>query len=140
MRKATQSQQQNAARIGRSSEHLVIAWLLRNTDTWVTQMPDSSGIDLLVQRTVNTARTYRLQVKTVFFAGGYRAVNLCRTDGSKYTERELDWIVAVDLDSQTFWMLPTHLTQKFGRLRLTAKYSGYAHRWDDAPGIFAWGE
>ncbi len=126
------TQQQIAPRLGRAAEHLALAWILRNHDVWATQMADASGIDLLVQRTVDTSRTLRIQVKAVFKIAGRRVVNLKKTNGSRYTPKDVDWVLAVDLESRTFWLLPTHLTSDLGRLSLGRKYSGYAHGWDDA--------
>ena len=126
------TQQQSAPRIGRAAEFAVMAWLLRNHDVWATQMADASGVDLLVQLTVDTSRTIRVQVKTVFQIEGKRVVNLKKTNGSRYQAKDVDYVVAVDLAALVFWVLPTRLTQGVGRLRLGAKYIGYAHEWESA--------
>jgi hypothetical protein len=133
------TQQQNAPRIGRAAEFLALAWLLRNHDVWATQMPDSSSVDLLVQLTVNTREAIRIQVKSTFQIDGHRTVNLKKTDGSRYTRDDVDYVIAVDQEHLLFWVLPVHLTSQVGRLRLGGKYSGYAHDWSmSAPEFGGW--
>lgn len=129
-------QQHTAARTGRAAEFLALAWILRNHDVWATQMPDSSGIDLLIQLTVNTRRTIRIQVKSVFYIDGRRVVNLKKTNGSTYSPEDVDYVLAVDMDSHIFWLFPSQLTARFGRISLGKKYSGYALGWNDSSLMF----
>jgi len=131
------SQQHRAARTGRAAEMYAAAWLLRNHDVWVAFMPDAASSDMIVTRAFDD-RKFVIQVKAAYplAKGGHRTVNLTRTNGTRYAERSLDWVLAVDLTSRMIWLLPSHLTSKFKRLRLTEKYSGYAFDWNDKAPVF----
>lgn len=126
------SQQQSAARVGRAAEYLFMAWLLlRHENVWVSKMPDASSVDLLLQRN-GKKRVLRLQIKMTYTSKiGKRLVNLAKSDGSKYTPDEIDFLVAIDTEHAVFWILPVSLASKFGRITLDGRYSGYAYDWHD---------
>jgi len=131
------SQQQSAGRIGRVAEHIVAAWILRNHDAWVSIMPDAASVDLLVQVRANPMRVLRVQVKAVYTtAAGFRTVNLTKSDGSRYTESDIDFIVACDPDTLTNWVFPVSFARRFGRLRLRKLWSGYAYGWSEESPMF----
>lgn len=131
------SQQQNAARIGRSAEKLVAAWLLLRHDVWVSEMADASSLDMLVQKGNDAQRLVRLQIKATFLRKGKTAVDLRKSSGAKYTVAEVDFVVAVDLERAVFWVLPIALAGKFTGIQLDKRYSGYAYDWYDQHPVFA---
>lgn len=130
-------QQHNAARRGRQAEYLAAAWLLGH-DVWVSIMPDAASTDLMVQRRDFPQRRLSIQVKAVYHkterGRTFRTVNTSRSDGSVYDSGLVDYVLAVDLDTLTFWLLPAKLGKT--RLRLTGKYSGYAYGWGDRSSVF----
>jgi len=133
-------QQELAPRLGRAAEHVVAAWLLRNNDVWVSAMPDAASVDLVVVPRARPDKRYSIQVKMVFDAkskaGQHRTVNVSKASGIRYNPSEVDFLVAVDIESLTFWMIPVRALKNLGRVRLGKKYSGYALGWHDTCPVF----
>jgi len=132
------SQQSAAARIGRAAECLVAAWFLLRHPVWVSIMPDASSIDMLVMQQADNTRTIRVQVKAAYISkrSNKLVVNLTKSDGSKYTSADVDFVLAVDVERQMFWVLPIVLASKFGRVNLNNRFSGYQHDWFDSNPLF----
>lgn len=130
-------QQQLAPRLGRSAEHLAAAWLLRNNDVWVCNMPDAASVDMVVVPRDRPSKRYSVQVKAVFDAGGtHRTVNVAKSSGVRYDRDEVDFVLAVDLEAVMFWLIPVSALGTAGRVRLGKKYSGYLLGWHDPCPVF----
>ncbi len=129
-----QSQQRRAARMGRAAQYAAMAWLLRNNDVWVSDLPDASPIDLVVVPRANPRRRLSVQVKMAYRKAGAKrlTVNLTRADGSRYDGSEVDLVVAVDLSGMNFWVLPVGLLNGQGRIVLGDKYVPCGFTWDQA--------
>ena len=101
-------------------------------------MPDASSIDMLVMQQADNTRTIRVQVKAAYISkrSNKLVVNLTKSDGSKYTSADVDFVLAVDVERQMFWVLPIVLASKFGRVNLNNRFSGYQHDWFDSNPLF----
>lgn len=131
-----QSQQKSAARVGRAAELLFASWVLYRHNTWVSIMPDASSVDMLVLRQhkpdQDRPREIAVQIKTVYQRRGKTVVNLRKSDGSRYTDKEVDFVAAVDMERAIFWLLPIALACKYTGLQLDKRFSGYAYDWFDS--------
>jgi hypothetical protein len=128
------SQQQMAARMGRAAEYAAMAWLLRNNDVWVSDMPDAASTDLMVVPRRNPRRRLSVQVKMAYRKRGTKklCVNLSKADGGRYNADEVDFVLAVDMAALHFWVLPVGMLAGQSRIVLGDKYVGCGYTWDQA--------
>lgn len=126
------SQQQRAPRVGRAAACLAMAWLLKNHDVWVSELPDASSIDAVVIPRLRPEKRFTVQFKAAFRRKGERklCVNVSTSDGRRYAAREVDAVIAVDLKSLTFWVLPVPALQGQGRIVLGEKWLTCAYSWE----------
>lgn len=118
--------------MGRAAQMVGMAWLLRNHDVWVSEMPDASQVDAVVIPNARPEKRFAVQFKLAYRKKGAKklVVNLTRADGKRYAARAVDAVIAVDLATLTFWVLPVATLGGQGRIVLGEKWVSCAYTWD----------